>query len=374
MDPRNKRLDEFYRVPTSDGWKIALWRHKPDELDKKIPPVILCHGMLSNRFDLDFNEKHGDKYSLARYLANGEDDEKVKFDVWVLELRGRGRGYERSYSPLTQPLKYDWDFDTYVEHDVPDAIRFVKRKRDSESVLWIGHSMGGMLAYAYGETEEGKQSLQGAITIGSPAKFDGAMANLIKAEFILFLFKAWCNTPRQGRPFLLPWMAGSLIDYIPQKIIDEVAKIIANVENVDMEVLNEFLEKGGDVSSTKLVYHLLFCAETNNFCKFPRWPRLCKKFRDYPILSKIFCPDSYGDNLKNFVSPILLIAGGGDQLGTPDAVFYAYDKIGSKDKEYREFSIDRGYSADYGHIDLVIGRNSKKEVFKEIYDWLKKHM
>ncbi|XP_049360732.1 uncharacterized protein LOC125825429 isoform X2 [Solanum verrucosum] len=47
-------------------------------------------------------------------------------------------------------LKYDWDFDTYLEEDVPAAMEYIKaqtRPKDGK-LLAIGHSMGGILLYA----------------------------------------------------------------------------------------------------------------------------------------------------------------------------------------------------------------------------------
>nr|XP_018626915.1 uncharacterized protein LOC104097959 isoform X3 [Nicotiana tomentosiformis] len=47
-------------------------------------------------------------------------------------------------------LKYDWDFDHYLEEDVPAAMEYIKvqtRPKD-DKLLAIGHSMGGILLYA----------------------------------------------------------------------------------------------------------------------------------------------------------------------------------------------------------------------------------
>lgn len=365
--------EEF--APTSDGWKLALRRYKPTG-NKPKTPVILCHGLANNRYGLDFDEMYGDKYSLAKYLVKGGNDGKEKFDVWVLELRGHGNSM--TFYPWKKPWKYNWNFDTYVEHDVPDTIRFVKRKCDSESVFWIGHSMGGILAYAYGETKEGKKNFKGVVTIGSPVKFDGLRANLAeeKYEWFISLLKIIFTPEMPALPLLGPeFLKIAKYKEIQDFIINsKLLSFFVNKDNMDKEVLRRFLEVGGGTTCTKVLCQFILCFQINDFCRYPKWPRLCERFHDYPILGKIFCPYSYRENLKKFVSPILFIAGGGDKLTTTDDIFYTYDQVGSKDKEYKEFSIDKGYSADYGHVDLVVGRNSKIEVFKEAYDWLKKHL
>src|SRR6476619_1116703 len=93
------RPDELYRVPTDDGASIALGRYHPRGPRRFAEPVLLCHGLGANRFNLDFDER----YSVARYLA------RRGFETWVLEMRGRGEAgfHARSTS-----------FDEQAEHDV----------------------------------------------------------------------------------------------------------------------------------------------------------------------------------------------------------------------------------------------------------------
>jgi len=45
--------------------------------------------------------------------------------------------------------------------------------------------------------------------------------------------------------------------------------------------------------------------------------------------------------------------------------------VGSTDVAFREFSRRAGYSADYSHLDLNLGKNAKEEVYPVIYEWLK---
>ena len=54
---------KLYYTRTRDGWRIALHRHLPVDDSHRVP-VLLCHGMCSNRWDMD----GPGKISLARYL------------------------------------------------------------------------------------------------------------------------------------------------------------------------------------------------------------------------------------------------------------------------------------------------------------------
>ena len=69
-----------YSARTRDGWRLALYRF-PLRRSAHRTPVLLCHGMSSNRWDMD----GPGRISMARYL------QRRGYDVWVVELRGAGR-------------------------------------------------------------------------------------------------------------------------------------------------------------------------------------------------------------------------------------------------------------------------------------------
>src|SRR4051812_9240061 len=72
--------DEVLDVVTEDGHRLALHHYPPKQPRPGDFPVVLCHGLGANRFNLDFDSR----YSLARYLQGRG------YDVFVLELRGSG--------------------------------------------------------------------------------------------------------------------------------------------------------------------------------------------------------------------------------------------------------------------------------------------
>src|SRR5688572_14434547 len=123
---------------TRDGVSLALYNYRPAKLEPHRCPVFLCHGMSSNRCDLDYPSG---EQSLAKYLA------KSGHDVWVVELRGAGRSTKPRF--LWSRLRYDWVLDDYVVHDIPAALTRVLEITGRPAVHWIGHSMGGMLAYPF---------------------------------------------------------------------------------------------------------------------------------------------------------------------------------------------------------------------------------
>ena len=77
-----------HHASTRDGWRITL-HHRPPRPGAHGSPVILCHGMGSNRFNMD----GPGRASLARHLN------AAGYDVWGLELRGAGRSRRRLRLP-----------------------------------------------------------------------------------------------------------------------------------------------------------------------------------------------------------------------------------------------------------------------------------
>ena len=77
--------------------------------------------------------------------------------------RARAAGIE----PPTD-LDYDWDLDSHLLFDLPAAVAAVKRASGRDKIFYCGHSLGGILGYAYATLFD---DLLGLITIGAPSDF-----------------------------------------------------------------------------------------------------------------------------------------------------------------------------------------------------------
>src|SRR5688572_3629564 len=119
-------------VTTQDGWKIALHRHHGT---KRRFPVLLVHGLASNYRNMDFPIKD---LSLARFLS------QHGFDTWIVDLRGSGLSKKKF-------LRYRWYFDDFVFQDLPAAVEQIMKVTKAPRLHWIGHSMGGLLAYPFAQ-------------------------------------------------------------------------------------------------------------------------------------------------------------------------------------------------------------------------------
>ncbi len=152
---------------TEDGWTLSLTRYRPRPQSFPQPllgvPLLLVHGYTQNR----------------RAWSSGEFVKSMLFfgaDLFLLELRGHGKsGIEQQRResratglPLPEDLDHLWDLDSYLLFDLPAAIAEVKRVTGRDKIFYCGHSLGGILGYAYATLFD---DLQGLITIGAPSDF-----------------------------------------------------------------------------------------------------------------------------------------------------------------------------------------------------------
>jgi pimeloyl-ACP methyl ester carboxylesterase len=158
---------EEQTVTTEDGWHLALARYRPIPQPFPQPllgvPLLLVHGYTQSRRAWDTGE------FIKNMLYFGAD-------VYVLELRGHGksgvaaqrRHARHEGTTLPADLDYDWDLDSYLLYDLPAGVEAVKRVSGRQRIFYCGHSLGGILGYAYATLFD---DLMGLATIGSPSDF-----------------------------------------------------------------------------------------------------------------------------------------------------------------------------------------------------------
>jgi predicted alpha/beta hydrolase len=311
--------DELYRVPTPDGNAIALGRYHPRGARRFSEAVVLAHGLGANRFNFDFDET----YSLARYLA------RAGFEAWVLELRGHGLAGTPADS-----------FDDYVRFDVPTALNLVL-STGAPGVLWVGHSKGGMIAYAHLGLHP-QAPIRALVTLGSPVDFrvHAALKVLLRAVSPAFKLKriplAWATAP-----------VARLVGLPPAPI----GPYLANADNMEPRVIQQAIfnvsaDVAGGVGK-----------------QFARW-----------IAQGRFDAEGGHDYLAALAqvrTPLLAIAGEADLLAPVAAVQPAV--VAVQGAQLLTLSRSAGFAADYGHGDLVLGRQAPSEVFPRILDFLEAH-
>jgi pimeloyl-ACP methyl ester carboxylesterase len=319
--------DEIQYCLTDDHWRLAISRYKPS-MSKFREPVILCHGLGANRYNMDF----GENYSLARYLRGRG------FDVWVAELRGVGLS---SHPRMFSKYQYGYTFDDFANHDAPAIVAAALRETGAEKAMWVGHSMGGMIGYCFLQ-EQLAAKIKGFVAVASPPSFDPGGAHRIFKRMLkaLSIFPA-IHTEQLGRFFapysgLIPHSMNRTFINPSNVTPDTMRRLMANVPaNISRGVLRQFmrwLERGNVTSG--------------------------------------YGQKDYTDGMKEIVTPIYMISGGGDRIVPPRLVKQQFDRITSKDKTYKCFSKADGCRVDYGHGDILLGVTAPIEVYPDIAKWL----
>ncbi len=79
----------------------------------------------------------------------------------------------------------------------------------------------------------------------------------------------------------------------------------------------------------------------------------------------------YRAELSRIDVPALFLAGARDPFAAPDAVKETVDACtGIADKEFRICSRAQGLRANYGHFDLLLGRDAPDEIYPMVARWL----
>lgn len=322
-------------ISTRDGWQLAVYRYWKGEATSRWGPVVLCHGLGANRFDLDAPDP---EISLARYLH------QRGHDVWVVELRGAGRSRPPGW-PLRR--RYPFDFDEYVHRDVPAILRYTLDATSAPAIHWVGHSMGGMLAYAALEHFDNRL-FHSVTTIGSPA-FTAVKHPLVdKLYHLHFMLEVvrWVPVRRLGL----------LAALFPELTMNTVGRLLANIEHMDRRHLR------------RLAARALYDLPAPLLRQFAEWYGGPAGFSRADQLL------GYYEHLDRVQAPMLIVAGAGDVLTPVEDLAAVHEAISSPDKKLLVCGTAQGFSLDYGHIDLVLGTRARDEVYPHISSWIESHV
>lgn len=324
---------ERHAVVTRDDWTLTI-EHLPSLAPEKKRkyPLLVCHGLGANRHYF----KTKDEDSLIRNL------QRAGYDVWLMDLRGRNDAGETGY--WFGKHTYNYDIDHYIQEDLDTAIAFVQKQTGAAKINYMGHSMGGIIMHArLGSYAESR--ISNFVAIASPMSF----LPYNKWTFTLYRMRGGMAL----LPVLPVRLGGLMASYVPDALYAPFTQAFLNPENTAPEVKSQLLR-----------------AALNNISK-----REIKQFIHMTENGAMFSADgkiSYTDNLKNVSVPVYLLAGRRDELADPAVVRDVYERVGSSDKTFEIFSRADGYADDYGHTDLIFGKEAHKEVHPRIVEWLNK--
>jgi pimeloyl-ACP methyl ester carboxylesterase len=310
--------DEIHYTTSSDGWRLAILRYRTEGR----PPVLLVHGLAANASNFDLGER-----SFARSLA------AEGWDVWVLELRGRGL----STRPLLfSKVRYDWTFDEYAERDLPAACDEVLRATGARRLHLCGFSTGALACYAFLSDPHRKVDVASLVSIGGPATFKRA-SRAVSGRLVRNL--RWLR----HRSFLR--LIAPLTGWF------HPISLFYNPENID-----------GPLTRRALV-NMIANFSRNELLQYGDWVM-------HDTFRSIDHRRDYRAELSRITVPALLLAGPRDALAPPDAVKHAYDALGSTEKQFQICSRAQGFTANYGHFDLIVGKAAPQEIYPRVAAFL----
>ncbi|KAK3440536.1 hypothetical protein EUGRSUZ_B00830 [Eucalyptus grandis] len=404
--------DELHHVPVSGSpWNLALWRYLPSpNAIRRNHPLLLLSGvgtnaigydlspeasfarhMSSQGFDTWILEVRGAglsarqmDYEEATRSVNGMSDwtESVMLagqssnmvgqlrdlSQKLVDIIGKGQNMvppplvglqERLSSTLEDFQKqldvienYDWDFDHYLEEDVPTAMDYIRTcsKSKESKLLAIGHSMGGILLYAmlsrYGF--KGKDpGLVSVATLGSSLDYTSSRSSL---------------------KWLLPLAEPAQALNVP---VVPIGELIAAAHPFASRPPFSWLNM--QISAQKMMPpELVEKLVMKNFGTVPArlLLQLTTAFQEGGLRDRsgtFF----YKDHIGKCNVPILALAGDLDLVCPPDAVYETAKLIPERLLTYKVVGEPGG--PHFAHYDLVGGGMAPTQVYPCIIQFLNRH-
>ena len=268
------------------------------------------------------------KRSLPRYLC------EAGYPVYVIDLRNR--------RDAGLPV---WDMDDYVLYDIPCALNYIAGREETPLLHWIGHSMGGMLAYMF-QTLGRAHRLVSVTTLGSPGlRVQPAGARHISASKSL-LQSLLRPAPDQGR-----------LDLIPPSLIGAVLALNFMSRN----------PLGGSVSRSSFAA-MLSGNYMGNVSKTEA-RQLTSIVEGRGLHSRRF-RFNYALNCHRITAPLLVFAGDKDRIAPRKLVEQGYTDAWAKSKKFIPLGRRFGQKASYGHMELIMGHTCEQDIWPKLLEWL----
>jgi pimeloyl-ACP methyl ester carboxylesterase len=278
--------------------------------------VLLVHGIAMNRQAFDFGVE---RYSIAAFLS------RAGFDCFTLDLRGHGRSRRGPHRR--------WNLDTYLQQDLPAAFEAIERATGDRSVLYVGHSQGAILGMAAAAIHPGR--VAALVSLAGPAHFDvqRKLRRLVKLRY-LGLGRFLRELARLVAPFSGWWHPAAF-------------ELSVNMRNVERPVYRRLLANAiEDLQPGVLEQFAAFVREDS----FRSW--------DGAV--------DYRASLASCAAPALFVSAEKDGIAPPPVVEAAFRRWGGPKRYWC-------CGRDYGHADVILGRNAPEVVFPMIREFLLEH-
>ncbi|MFQ6648437.1 hypothetical protein Gotur_021229 [Gossypium turneri] len=339
------RLSERLSGFLSDGQSMLISAKLFDQISN-----LLEGSQLSDRFEevranlsnlLEKQQNSGvtsQIRDLSQRLVNIIEEGQRSVSPQFIDMQeGLSSTIEDFQKQLDLIVKYDWDFDHYLEEDVPAAMEYIRAqtKPKDGKLLAVGHSMGGILLYAKLARcgFEGREpELKAVVTLASSLDYTSSNSTL---KLLL--------------PLADPAQALN-VPVVPLGAMLAAAYPLSSRPPYILAWLNNLIS-AEDMMHPELLKKLVL----NNFCTIPAklLLQLTSAFREQGL-----CDRSgnffFKDHLHKSTVPVLAIAGDQDLICPPEAVEETVKLLPQNLVTYKIFGEHQG--PHYAHYDLVGGR------------------
>ncbi|KAH0467157.1 hypothetical protein IEQ34_004395 [Dendrobium chrysotoxum] len=322
----------------------------------------------------------GQLRELSQRLINTIEEGQKSVSPQLFDLQERlSSTIEDFQKQLDLIVTYDWDFDNYLEEDLPAAMEYIREHsmvKDSK-LLTIGHSMGGILLYALLSrcaAQGSRCGLAAIVTLAASVDYTTSKSSLKLLLPLVSGIKSCIDTDRK-----LP----SMDELTPAKCVVQADP--AQALNVPVVPLGALMTAAYPLSSRPpyvlswitsqvsaqdmMLPELYEKLVLNNFCTIPAKVilQLTSAFREGGLRNRTG-NFSYKDNLHKCDVPVLALAGDQDLICPPEAVYETVKLIPKSKVSYKVFGKPDG--PHYAHYDLVGGRLATNEVYPCIINFL----
>lgn len=288
---------------------------------------------------------------LVKILGEGQQNVSPRLFGWQERLSATIEDFQKQLELI---ISYDWDFDHYLEEDVPAAIDYIKQQSATKDgkLLAIGHSMGGILLYA----------------MVSKCGFEGADPEL--AAIVTLASSVDYTTSNSSLKMLVPLADPAEMLRVPAVPLGTLLSTTYPISSRAPYILSLLRSQisSKDMMDPELLSKLIL----NNFCTVPAKVllQLTTAFRDGGLRNRtgtLF----FKEHLRKIKVPVLALAGDEDLICPPEAVYETVKLIPKHLVTYKVFGQPEG--PHYAHYDLVGGRKAIHEVYPCIIEFLSQH-
>jgi pimeloyl-ACP methyl ester carboxylesterase len=316
--------DELHRVRCADGVVVAAKRFRARTPDGTRLSVICLPGLGTDSHNFDAPAPLG----LARVFAD------AGHDTWAVDLRGTGQ------STMTFSRWVGVTFDDFIGLDVPAVVDHVLEVTGAPQVVLVGHSMGGMVAYGAMSSGLGSK-IAAVIAIASPLGFPRGFE---VAPFLKLLLPL-----APLAPGLFGGVLGRLVTPLSLRVDTPYLKNWLILDHVDGRAMRRVMFRAVQDVPRGLMF------------QFKDWV-------EHDVIRSKDGAVDYRARLHGVPTPVLVVEAPADGLADVTAVRRALPLL--PNAEHFIAGRSSGCAVDYGHIDVLFGRQAPRDVHPRLLAFL----